>query len=101
MPLNPKTVRARAEPTRSARIDKHYRCPLPREIPWTVGMRVFFSPIKADARGGSPGVVISKKPKGVRKGRLLSARVHRFGRSPLAKMRHKPLRCRPRRPATY
>ena len=76
MPLNQKAVKRRCEPSGTTVIDRHYRFALPKEMDWKVGTRVYFSLIKsATARGKPKGIVVSKTPGPVWKGRLFSVRV--------------------------
>jgi len=93
MPLNPRTLKARSEPVRSALMGRRLRIPLPREIDWRIGARVYFSP-KHDAYG-SFGVAFTKRPGRVYKGRLLSARIQRDRFRPRAIVRRKPAPKRP------
>lgn len=95
MPLNPRTFKARSTPVRAGRIDRHYRCPLPPEIDWSVGVRVYFSLTKEGSGDGPPGIVVRRKPGPVREGRLLSTRVRRIGFTPRARLRWKPAHAQP------
>jgi hypothetical protein len=89
MPLNQKAVKRRCEPSGTTVIDRHYRFALPKEMNWKIGTRVYFSLIKRVAARGKPkGIVVSKMPGPVWKGRLFSGRVRRTGFAPLAR-RHK------------
>lgn len=86
MPLNQKAVRRRSEPTGMTSIDRHYRFALPREMDWNIGTRVYFSLLKSvSARCKPKGIVVSKTPGPVWKGRLFSRRVRRNGFAPLAR----------------
>lgn len=90
MPLNPKTVKRRSEPSGQTCIDSRYRFPLPPEMGWKVGSRVYFS-----LKGPGKGLRVSIKPGPVLNGRLISSRIQRVGFTPSAKVRKKPRRGRP------
>lgn len=90
MTLNPQTVKRRSEPSGRACIDSHYRFPLPPEMGWKVGSRVYFSRM-----GPEKGVMVSIKPGPLLHGRLISSRIQRVGFTPSAKVRKKPRRSRP------
>lgn len=96
MPLNPRTFKARYEPVRSVFIDRRFRIPLPLEIDWRIGARVYFS-LKQDADGSS-GLICTKRPLRVYQGRLLSTRIQRIRFKPRAIVRRKPVRSWPRPP---
>jgi len=86
MPLNQRAVKSRCEPSGTTFIDRHYRFAVPKEMDWKVGTRVYFSLIKGvTARGKHKGIVVSKTPGPVWKGRLFSGRVRRNGFAPLAR----------------
>lgn len=90
MPLNPQTVKRRSEPSGRGCIDSRYRFPLPPEMGWKVGSRVYFSRI-----GPGKGFMVSIKPGPLLNGRLISSRIQRVGFTPSAKVRKRPLRSRP------
>lgn len=91
MPLNPRTLKARSEPVRLAFIDRRLRIPLPPELDWPIGMRVYFS-LKQNA-DGSFEIVCTKRPLRVyKRGRLLSSRIQRVRFKPRAIVRNKPAR---------
>ena len=90
MPLNPQTVKGRSEPSGRACIDSRYRFPLPSEMGWKVGSRVYFS-----LKGPGKGIMVSAKPGPLLNGRLISSRIQRVGFTPSAKVRKKPRRSRP------
>lgn len=91
MPLNPYTVKKRSLPERRASLDSRYRVPLPRDMGWKVGSRVYFSlATTASAWGEPPGVVITIKPWMSWQGRLASGRIRQNGFAPLIKMRRRP-----------
>jgi len=70
MPLNLKAVKRRSEPSGTTVIDRHYRFALPRELGWKIGTRVYFTLAKRVTAQGKPrGVVVSKTPGPVWKGR--------------------------------
>lgn len=95
MPLNPQIVKKRSEPVRMARIDCLYRVPLPSEMGWNVGTRVYFSLARsASVCDQPPGIVVTNKPKTLWQGRLISGRIRRAGFAPLAKACKKPPRSR-------
>ena len=58
----------------STLIDKRYRVALPAQLPWHVGMRVYFSLTQSDP----PGVVVSRLPIRPIRNRLMSIRVQRI-----------------------
>jgi hypothetical protein len=90
MPLNPQTVKRRSEPSGRACIDSRYRFPLPPEMGWKVGSRVYFS-----LKGPGKGLMVSAKPGPLLNGRLISSRIQRVSFTPSAKVRKKPRRSRP------
>ena len=90
MPLNPQTVKRRSEPSGRACIDSRYRFPLPSEMGWKVGSRVYFSRM-----GPEKGVMVSIRPGPLLNGRLISSRIQRVGFTPSAKVRKKHRRSRP------
>ncbi len=86
MPLNPKVVKRRSEPTGTTFIDRHYRFALPEALGWKTGTRVYFSLTKSVGDGSKPkGIVVSKMPGPVWNGRLFSGRVRGKGFAPLAR----------------
>ena len=89
MPLNPKTVKRRSEPSGRACIDSHYRVPLP-EMGWKVGTRVYFSRMEP-----GKGFMVSIKPGPLLNGRLVSSRIQRIGFALSARRRKKPRRSWP------
>lgn len=88
MPLNPKSVKRRSEPSGQACIDSRYRFPLP-EMGWKVGTRVYFSQLSP-----GKGFMVRIKPGPLLKGRLISSRIQRIGFVLCAKVRKKPGRSR-------
>lgn len=90
MPLNLESVKQRFAPSGRAYIDIRYRFPLPAEMGWKVGSRVYLSRM-----GPEKGVMVSLKPGPLLNGRLISSRIQRVGFSPSAKVRKKPRRSRP------
>jgi hypothetical protein len=89
MPLNPKTVKRRSEPSGQACIDSRYRFPLPPAMGWKVGSRVYFSRM-----GSDKGVMVSIRPGPLLNGRLISSRIQWVGFTPSAKVRKRPRRSR-------
>lgn len=89
MSLNPKTVKRRSEPSGRTCIDSRYRFPLPPEMGWKVGDRVYFS--RTDA---GKAFKVSLKPGPLLNGRLISSRIQRVGFTPSAKVHKKPRRSR-------
>jgi len=87
MPLNPQTVKKRSQSRGSVCIDRHYRVPLPLEMGWKVGARVYFSLNEPDR-----GLRVSIKPGPLLKGRLFSSRIRRSGLAPLNQARRKAAR---------
>ncbi len=85
--MNTKKLQAknhRAHPSRAytGRIDQRGRVALPPEMPWRVGMRVYFTLTKDGA------IQVSKAPTRLYQGRMLSSRIQRM---------HQPLGCRQER----
>jgi hypothetical protein len=94
MPLNPTTIKKRSAPVRTVRIDSRHRIPLPPEIDWKAGTRVYFFVASGARRfgratGNACGLVISIKPGPVWQGRLVSARIGRAIFVPLTKVRQR------------
>ena len=90
MPLNPKTVKRRSESSGRTYIDSRYRFPLPTEMGWKVGDRVYFSRV-----GPGKGFMVGIKPGPLLNGRLISSRIQRIGFALSAKVRNRPRRGRP------
>lgn len=93
MPLNQRTLKARSNPERTVSIDHRWRIPLPPEIDWAVGMRVYFSLKQAAA----PSIVISRRPAGLYRGRMHSGRIRRIPLVRRGRMRRTSSRRPPRR----
>lgn len=87
MPLNPQTVMKRSQSWGSVCIDRRHRFPLPSEMEWKVGARVYFSLTERDR-----GLRVSIKPGPLLKGRLFSSRIRRSGSAPLNHVRRKAAR---------
>lgn len=87
MPLNPQSVKERSQPWGSVCIDRHHRFPMPAEMGWKVGARVYFSLTEPDR-----GLRVSIKPGPLLKGRLFSGRIRRSGFAPLSQVRKKAAR---------
>lgn len=90
MSLNPNTVKGRSAPSERACIDSRYRFPLPPEMGWKVGSRVYFSRM-----GPGKGFMVSIKPGPLLNGRLVSRRIQRVGFTPSVKVRNRPRRGQP------
>lgn len=87
MPLNPKSFQRRSEPSGRACIDRRYRFPLPPEMGWKVGSRVYFSRV-----GHGEGFMVSLKPGPLLNGRLISSRIQRVSFTPSVNVRKRPRR---------
>lgn len=87
MPLNPNTVKRRSKPSELSCIDSRYRFPLPPEMGWKVGSRVYFSRM-----GPGKGFIVSIKPGPLLNGRLISSRIQRVSFTPSVKVRKRPRR---------
>lgn len=86
MPLNPKSVKRRSQPSGWACINSRYRVPLP-DMGWKVGTRVYFS-----LMGPGKGLMVRIKPGPLLNGRLISSRIQRIGLALSARVHKKPRR---------